>query len=210
MFLLKIIPYALLMLIVLKAHAQNVTNPFKVLKSKKEIVYGFDNRRTNIYEHHTVIYGVYSGVGFGKKLRFKIGISGTPFEVGKFIDSNGDMKKNRLLFVNLGEEFDFFQYHKIGLTTYLQAGVGQNYYRIINANGTSVYKGKELIIPIETGLHFSYDFFTYLKLRAGWGWRFVAPFNSRNLNGYYIKLGLSFSLKKFNESNTKKMATSRQ
>jgi hypothetical protein len=86
------------------------------------------------------------------------------------------------------------------MTTYLQAGIGNNFYRQLNQNGIEVSKGKELIIPFETGLHFSYDLLKYLKLRTGFGWRFVIPNHSRALSGYYVKLGFSFSLRKFNET----------
>lgn len=106
---LKFISSIIALLIWSKGNSQNVTNPFETLKKKKEIVYGLDNKRTHIHQHHTIIYGLYSGISFGKKLRFKIGINGTPFEVGKFVDENGVIKKNRLLFASLGEEFDFFQ-----------------------------------------------------------------------------------------------------
>ena len=206
---LKFISSIIALLIWTKGNSQNVTSPFETLKKKKEIVYGLDNRRTHIYQHHTVIYGLYSGISFGKKLRFKIGLNGTPFEVGKFVDENGIVKKNRLLFASLGEEFDFYQYKKFGMTTYLQAGIGNNFYRQLNQIGTEVNKGKQLIIPIETGLHFSYDLLTYLKLKTGFGWRFVAPNNSRELSGYYVKLGLSFNLKKFNETRSDNKTTTR-
>jgi hypothetical protein len=206
---LKFISSIIALLIWTKGNSQNVTSPFETLKKKKEIVYGLDNRRTHIYQHHTVIYGLYSGISFGKKLRFKIGLNGTPFEVGKFVDENGIIKKNRLLFASLGEEFDFYQYKKFGMTTYLQAGIGNNFYRQLNQIGTEVNKGKQLIIPIETGLHFSYDLLTYLKLNTGFGWRFVAPNNSRELSGYYVKLGLSFNLKKFNETRSDNKTTTR-
>jgi hypothetical protein len=196
----KVILYTVAMLFFNKGYSQNITNPFQTLKEKKEIVYGLDNRRTHIHQQHTVIYGLYSGISFGKKLRFKIGINGTPFEVGKFIDDNGLLKKNRLFFASLGEEFDFYQYKKFGVTTYLQAGIGNNFYRQLNQNGIEVNKGKQLIIPIETGLHFNYDLLPYLKLRTGFGWRFVTPKNSSALSGYYLKLGLSFNLKKFKET----------
>jgi len=198
----KVISYTISMLIIVKGYSQTITNPFETLKKKKEIVYGLDNRRAHIHQHHTVIYGLYSGISFGKKLRFKIGINGTPFEVGKFVEDNGILKKNRLLFASVGEEFDFYQYKKFGMTTYLQAGIGNNFYRHLNTNGTEIKKGKELIIPIETGLHFSYDLLSYLKIRTGFGWRFVSPDNSRALSGYYVKLGLSFNLKKFYETTT--------
>jgi hypothetical protein len=203
----NVISLTITMLLFVKGYSQNVTNPFETLKKKKEIVYGIDNRRTHINQHHTVIYGLYSGISFGKKLRFKIGINGTPFEIGKFIDENGILKKNRLLFASVGEEFDFYQYKKFGMTTYLQAGIGNNFYRLLNTHGEEVKKGKELIIPIETGLHFSYDLLTYLKLRTGFGWRFVNPDISRELSGYYIKLGLSFNLKKYNESRADNKTT---
>ena len=201
--------FVIIMLYLSKGFSQTLTKPFEILKEKKEIVYGLDNRRTHIHKHRAVIYGLYSGISFGKKLRFKIGINGTPFEVGKFVDENGILKKNRLLFVSLGEEFDFYQYKKIGMTTYLQAGIGYNYYRQLNANGEGLKKGKELIIPIETGLHFSYELLTYLKLKAGFGWRFVTPDISRELSGYYVKLGLNFNFKKYNESRADNKTTNR-
>lgn len=206
---LKFISSIIALLILVKGNSQNITNPFETLKKKKEIVYGIDNRRTHIYQHHTVIYGLYSGISFGKKLRFKIGINGIPFEVGRFVDENGILKKNRLFFASLGEEFDFYQYKKFGMTTYLQAGIGNNFYRQVTQSATEVNKGKQLIIPIETGLHFSYDLLTYLKLRTGFGWRFVPPNNSRELSGYYVKLGLSFNLKKFNETKSDNKTTTR-
>ena len=206
---LKVISSLIALLILVKGYSQNISNPFETLKKEREIVYGLDNRRTHIYQHHTVIYGLYSGISFGKKLRIKIGINGTPFEIGKFVDENGIIKKNRLFFDSVGEEFDFYQHKKISLTTYLQAGIGNNFYRHLNQNGTEVNKGEQLIIPIETGLHFSYDLLTYLKLKTGIGWRFVTPNNSRKLSGYYVKLGLSFNLKKFNETRSDNKTTTR-
>ncbi len=197
------------MLSFVKGYSQIITNPFETLKEKKEIVYGLDNRRTHIHQQQTVIFGLYSGISFGKKLRLKIGINGIPFEVGKFVDDNGILKRNRLLFVSIGEEYDFFQLNKFGITTYLQAGIGNNFYRQLNTSGTEVNKGRELIIPIETGLHFSYDLKSYLKLKTGFGWRFVAQKKSRELSGYYVKLGLIFNLKKFNESRAENKITNR-
>jgi hypothetical protein len=56
-------------------------------------------------------------------------------------------------------------------------------------------------------LHFNYDLFTYFKLKTGFGWRFVTPNHSRELSGYYVKLGFSFSLRKFNETRADKNKT---
>ncbi len=204
----KLISSIITLLILVRVYSQNITNPFETFKEKKEIVYGLDNRRTHIHEHNTVIYGLYSGISFGKKLRFKVGLNGTPFEVGKFIDENNLLKKNRLFFISIGEEFDFYHYKKFGITTYLQAGIGNNYFRQLNQYGTEVDNGKQLIIPIEAGLHFSYDLLPFFGLKTGFGWRHVAPKESRNLSGYYLKLGLSFNLQKFIEMRTKNKALS--
>ncbi|MFN7326025.1 MAG: hypothetical protein ACK5SQ_05550 [Chitinophagales bacterium] len=187
-----------------KGYPQSIRNPIETLKEKKEIIFGLDNRRTPIHQHNTVIYGLYSGISFGKKLRFKVGLNGTLLEVGKFIDENNILKKNRLFFATIGEEFDFYQYKKFGMTTYLQAGIGNNYFRQLNKNGTEVDNGRQLIIPIETGLHFSYDLIPFLGLKTGFGWRYVTPKNSRELGGYYVKLGFSFNLKKITEKRAVK------
>lgn len=207
-YVIKFVQFLCVMLFCTHGFSQSITNPFETFKEKKEIVFGLDNRRTHIYQHHTVIYGLYSGVGFGKKLRFKIGINGTPFEVGKFVDENGLVKRNRLLFVSIGEEFDFYRYKKFGMTTYLQAGIGKNFYRLLNINGIELNKAEELILPVEAGLHFSYDLSPFLGLKTGFGWRYVAPKESSNLSGYYLKLGLSFNLQKFLEVRTKNKALS--
>jgi hypothetical protein len=49
----------------------------------------------------------------------------------------------------------------------------------------------------------------YLKIKTGFGWRFIAPDNSRELGGNYVKLGLSFNLKKFNETRADNKTTTR-
>lgn len=198
-----IIPIILVFAVV-TGFAQTLNNPFESLKKKREFIYGLDNRRTHIKAHHSVIYGVYMGVGYGKKLRYKIAISGTPFEVGKFVDENGILKRNRLLFFSLGEEFDFYEHNKFGMTTYLQAGIGNNFYRKFNENGIVLETGSELIIPIEAGLNFNYDLKPYLTIKSGFGWRFVLPQYSNRLSGYYFKLGLGFSIKKFLEHEDNK------
>ena len=196
---LKIIVLLIVSLSPLYSAAQQFSNPVRTINEKKEFIYGIDNRRTHIKEHSTLIYGVYMGVVFGDKLRFKAGVSGTPFEKGKFIDEQGILRKNKLLFINLGEEFDFLIINKFRLTAYLQTGVGYNYYRKINALGNEVEKGKYLIIPIETGIHANYDILPWLRIKLGGGWRFVLPDYSYDLSGYYIKTGLSINIKKLKE-----------
>lgn len=179
--------------------ASEIPNPLSMLKEKREFIYGIDNRRTQVQKHHTVIYGLYTGISFGKRLRFKIGVNGTPFEVGRHADNRGILTRNRFFFISLGEEFDFYQFKKLSFTSYLQAGYGVNYYRSLQTNGIEMLKNQEGILPFEAGLHCNYELCHYLKLRTGAGWRYVAPKHANDLGGYYIKLGLTFSLKKFKE-----------
>lgn len=177
------------------ACAQLFSNPVKSLRERREFVYGMDNRRTHIKEHNTFIYGIYLGVGFGGKLRYKAVLSATPFERGKFIDENGLTKKNKLLFVSIGEEFDFFHYKRFSVTSNLQVGIGRNYYRKVDGFSNIIKTGHDLIIPIETGIHVNYDLNSWLKFKTGIGWRFVFPKQSEDLSGYYLKLGASINLK---------------
>ncbi len=197
---LKTTSLILVLLTLSKGYGQGIANPFLALKEKGEIIYGLDNRRTHIKRDQTVIYGLYLGFGFGKKLRYKLEVSGTPFEVGRVTDINGISTRSRLLFFSLGEEFDFYHFKKFGITTYLQAGVGNNFYKELDINGVEIKNGSELIIPIETGLHFSYELKSYLTLKTGFGWRFILPTYSKDLSGYYVKFGLGFNLKKFKDT----------
>lgn len=180
-------------------NAQELSNPFQTFKEKKVFIYGVDNRRTHIKSHSTLIYGLYLGIGFGGKLRFKAGISGTPFEKGKFTDDQGKIKKNRLVFINLGEEFDFLIINRFRMTTYFQAGLGYNYFRVLDASKIEIQRGRNLIIPLESGLQANYDLLPWLRAKVGGGWRFVLPDYSYDLSGYYIKIGFSIDRKKLCE-----------
>ena len=180
-------------------NAQNLSNPFQTLKEKREFVYGIDNRRTHINQQSALIYGLYFGIGFGGKLRFKTGVSGMLSEKGKLIDEQGLVKKNRLLFLTLGEEFDFLIYNKLLFTTYFQTGIGYNYFRKLDQLKMEIIAGRNLIIPIEIGVQSSYDVLPWLGVKVGGGWRFVLPDFSYDLSGYYFKFGLNINGRKLIE-----------
>lgn len=173
-----------------EVQGQNWISPVNPFKSKTEIIYGIDNRRTHIYQHNTLIYGLYFGIGFEDKLRFKIGLTGTPFEQGKFVDDDGLLSRNKSIFLNLGEEFDYYIKYRFRLTSYVQVGVGYNFYRKINDAEVETEVGKKLIIPIELGTHMNYDLNSWARLKLGGGWRIVAPEESNTLSGFYIKAGV--------------------
>lgn len=182
-------------------YAQNIESPINSLKGKRDFIYGIDNRRTHIKEQSSVIYGAYLGFGFDEKLRLKLGLSGTPFEVGRTEDAQGDITRHRLVFLTAGEEFDFFIRNRFRTTTYIQAGAGFDFSRIIYSNGGISQISRNAIIPIEFRLHFNYDVYPWLRAKLGGGWRIVLPNDSRELSGYYIKAWFGFSYKKFKHWN---------
>jgi hypothetical protein len=193
--------FIFLLLTCFSSFAQVIENPIVSLKSDRDFIYGLDNRRTHIKEQSTVIYGAYLGFGFDEKLRLKLGLSGTPFEVGRTEDAQGDITRHRLVFLTVGEEFDFFIRNRFRTTTYVQAGAGFDFSRIIYSNGGFSHISRNAIVPIEFGLHFNYDVYPWLRAKLGGGWRIVLPNDSRELSGYYIKAGFGFSYKKFKHWN---------
>lgn len=188
----------------LSLFGQSLENPVSSLKGKRNFIYGVDNRRTHIKGQSTIIYGAYLGLGFDEKLRFKLGISGTPFNVGKTQDAAGLITRHRLVFLTLGEEFDFYIKNRFRLTTYFQAGLGFDYSVLQVANGPSLSQQRKTIVPLEFGFHANYDLFPWLRAKLGGGWRFVLPLQSRELSGYYVKIGFGFYWSKFNEHVLKK------
>lgn len=181
----------------LESLSQKVENPIESLKGKRDFIYGIDNRRTHIQGQSTIIYGGYLGIGFDDVLRFKIGISGTPFDVGRTQNELGVVTRHRLVFLTLGEEFDFFVRGRFRITTYLQAGLGFDYTSFQFPDGTSSQNPRRTIIPLEFGFHANYDLYPWLRAKLGVGWRFVLPQESRDLSGYYLKIGFGFSWPKF-------------
>lgn len=176
--------------------AQELVNPFAKIKDEKEFIYGLDNRRTHIQRQNTLIYGGYLGISSGRNLRLKIGLSGTPFERGRYINTQGLTQRNRFFYFHIGEEFDFFEWGKFSTTAYFQVGYGANYYRKEDEFGETFQTGKHNFVPIETGLHFNYDVYDWMRLKVGGGWRFILPEKVHYLEGYYIKLGIGISGKR--------------
>lgn len=184
--------------------SQEFINPLKLDKKDKEFLYGLDNRRTHIQGQSTLIYGAYIGIGFERSLRFKIGVSGTPFERGRTVGEDGLIQRNRFYFLNIGEEYDFFVSNRFRITAYLQGGWGFNDFRRETVEGVTQLEGRDMIVPIEAGLHFGYDIYPWLQAKLGGGWRFVLPETSNYLAGYYIKVGLSISSRKLYRSYLKR------
>jgi len=183
----------LMMLINGELFAQKITNPFLLLKEKRQIIYGLDNRRTHFKSQPSSIYGIYTGIGFGGKLRFKTVFNGSFFEL-ELLESGIPLnERNRMFFVSLGEEFDFFTVNKFGLTTYVQMGLGKRYSQITAVDQSVFFANKEWLIPLELGLHSRYDLLNWLTLKIGGGWRFVFPDANAGWSGYYLKFAVKIN-----------------
>lgn len=180
----------------LTVYSQTIENPIVSLKKEKEFIYGIDNRRTHLYGNAALIYGLFVGFGFNGNLRFKTGISGTPFRVINYTQSTNRWKENRLFFITVGEEFDFLIVKRFRLTAYLQGGIGYNYIKNYDLKFLAISSKKTLIVPFETGLNTNYSINHWLRLIVGGGWRFVEPNPSNALSGYYLKIGLNINSKK--------------
>jgi hypothetical protein len=176
--------------------SQAIENPLESLKKEREFIYGIDNRRTHLYGNPALIYGIFVGFGFNGNLRFKTGVSGTPFRVISHRQGSKQWQENRLFFITVGEEFDFLIVKRFRLTAYLQGGIGYNYTKNYDLKYLPVTSKRTLIIPFETGLNTNYSINHWLRLIIGGGWRFVEPNPSNELSGYYLKFGLNINSKK--------------
>jgi hypothetical protein len=168
--------------------SQQLNNPFASFHDHKEFIIGLDNRITHLNNKFGVIYGLYTGIGYGENLRLKFTVSGTPFEVGKHWPEKTTSEVGRILFASVGQEFDFLTVHKFKLITYVNGGFGYHFYRILDPEKSELNKGQEHIFPVETGLHVRYQISEIVAVKTGVGWRFVFPEHATNLSGYYIKL----------------------
>ncbi len=175
------------------AQAQRFLNPLLQFAEKKQPIFGLDNRHTPVRGKWGVIYGAYTGIGMGKHLRLKIGVSASPFGLGEIDSLLPRSRISRLGFLTLGEEVDFFRHGKFTWTSYLQGGIGYDYFRWMGPQAQLLDKGKEAIFPLELGLQTSYQINTWLAAKAGGGWRWVFPDNRHELGGPYLKFGLGFN-----------------
>lgn len=169
-------------------YSQHINNPVVSLHDHKEFIVGIDNRITRINDKVAVIYGLYSGIGYGENLRVKFSISGTPFEAGRVSQHNANSQHSRLLFASIGQEFDFLTAGKFKIATYLNAGYGLHFHRTVNSSEQQIEKDIENMFPLELGLHGRYQINPLIAFKTGGGYRFVFPSEASELSGYYIKL----------------------
>lgn len=127
--------------------AQHFSNPMKDMRGKLRIIGGLDNRRTFMNGNQSVIYGLYCGVGLGKNLRLKLGVNGNPFPIKFHLPFFSQRQHNRMMFLSLGEEYSFFHYKRFSLISYLQVGLGFNYYSILDNQENVIHRSQNQLFP---------------------------------------------------------------
>lgn len=161
-------------------------------KEKKSITYGFNNRRTFLLNSSSTIYGLYMGIQYGKRLKHVITINSNGFWAG-------EEQQVQLLYGGLAEEFTFLSLKRFDFISYIHAGLGIARYREMNSSGSYIIS-RELISPIELGIHGSFSVNSWLALNGGAGYRFVLLEEIDQLDHIYYKIGLSLSIEKFLEA----------
>jgi hypothetical protein len=185
-----------------------ISSPVHCLNQKPYLVYGLDNRYTVINQQNVFISGAYLGIGFDEKMKFKFGISGTPFAYNQTNQSNNKTAKSHLLFLTLGNEFDFIHFNKFSLTNYIQTGYGFQYTQNTYNNTSPTDYDINYFLPLELGLNLNYDFNPWLRAKIGGGYRFAFLTENKSLENYYLKATFTINIHKLwkklyvNDSNS--------
>ncbi len=169
----------------------------KIYKSDAELTFGFNNRRTHIYNQFGTIYGLKVGVNFDRRLKNTFGVSSTIFPIGKAENEGKSYKTARLHFASLMEEFIFYRRGNLNFSTYFNVGYGFNFKEVFDQNSILTAKIRETIAPIEFGLQSSYLMISWLEFKVGAGWRVMVLGADDGLNGYFFKLGAGIKYKAF-------------
>lgn len=156
-------------------------------KEKKSLTYGLNNRRTFFLNQSTTIYGAYMGIQYGERMKHVITINSNPF----WIDEEDHV---HLIYAGFAEEFTFLFVKRFEFISYIHAGLGFATYQTMTLPG-EYETNRELVSPIELGVHTSYKVLDWLKLKGGVGYRIVLLDEINELNNVYFKIGLGVDIR---------------
>lgn len=173
-------------------------NAFTFYESEARFTYGLNNRRTAFNHQNSTIFGLYAGVEWGDKLRHVVTINSTVFWIEQKNEA-GIPETFHLNYLGFAEEFDFLEYNKWLVTSYLHGGIGK---RLLRTPQAAVLNETHLwVMPLETGLQCSYNLLPWLRLIAGGGYRWIIRDEISGLNGVYYKASAAVNLKKLKRVN---------
>lgn len=157
-------------------------------KEKKSFTYGINNRRTSLFNQNSTIYGIFMGIQYGERMKHVITMNSN-------ICWAGQEDQVRLTYAGFAEEFKFLSVKRFEFISYIHGGLGVATYRQLNSGG-QYQTHREVVSPLELGVHLSYQLLDWLQLKGGVGYRFVLLTETQELDNVYYKVGLNVDIRK--------------
>ncbi|CAN5559009.1 hypothetical protein BH10BAC1_BH10BAC1_13740 [soil metagenome] len=172
------------------------------LKQKPHLFGKFDTRNSFIDNSRAKIFGLKTGLNYGKRLSFGIGYNQLNPPSADFdktiniVNANGDLEKTtamlRLFYFSLHVEYVFYQTKKWQLSMPLQFGFGQTYYKY-NQFGKRKVIEKDYNFIYEPAVSVEYKFVKWAGIGADIGYRFMLT-NYKSLNKKFTAPTYAFKL----------------
>lgn len=153
------------------------------LKQKPHLFGKFDTRNSFIDNSRAKIFGLKTGLNYGKRLYFGIGYNqlnppSSDFDKTIYImNTNAELEKAtamlRLFYISVHAEYVFYQTKHWELSMPLQFGIGQSYYKY-NQFGKRKVIEKDLNFIYEPAISIEYKFVKWAGVGADIGYRFMA------------------------------------
>lgn len=182
------------------ALGQKLSDLILLYNEEAEFTFGLNNRRTHIYDDFGTIYGVFFGLNFDRKLRNTFLLSSTIVPLGQASEEGVAYSRASFHFVGVTEEYTYFKKNRIKFSAYASLGYGFSKYQLRSYQHELLLEYTRGIVPLELGLHTTYEIIPWLELRAGLGWRFFLRGNQNGLSGYYFKIALGLKYKAFKKA----------
>ncbi len=176
--------FLFLSFITLSTPAQPTLDTIKLsLKQKPHLFGKFDTRNSFIDNSRAKIFGLKTGLNFGRRLYFGIGYNqlnppSSDFDKTIYIvNANAELEKTtamlRLFYISVHAEYVFYQTKHWELSMPLQFGIGQSYYKYNQAGKRKVIE-KDLNFIYEPAISIEYKFVKWAGIGADIGYRFMA------------------------------------
>ena len=172
-----------LCLFTISTTAQPTLDTIKLsLKQKPHFFGKFDTRNSFIDNSRAKIFGLKTGLNFGRRLYFGIGynqLNPPSQDFDKIIyiaNTSGELEKTaavlRLFYISVHAEYVFYQTKHWELSMPLQFGVGQTYYKY-NQFGKRKVIDKDLNFIYEPAISVEYKFVKWAGVGIDVGYRFM-------------------------------------
>lgn len=160
------------------------------LKQKPHLFGKFDTRNSFINNSRAKVFGLKTGLNFGKRLYFGIGYNQLNPPSADFdktitiINSNGEFENTtamlRMAYISMHAEYVFYQTKHWQLSMPLQFGVGQTFYKY-NQFGKRKVIDKDYNFIYEPAVSVEYKFVKWVGVGVDVGYRFMLT-NYKTLN----------------------------